>query len=450
MGSLCPLLFPVNRFEPELITPAKPTPIETKQLSDIDDQDGLRFHFPVIISYKNNPSMKGNDAVMVIREALSRALVYYYPLAGRLREGPNRKLMVECNGEGVLFIEANADVTLEQLGDRILPPCPVLEEFLSNPPGSDGILGCPLLLVQVTRLTCGGFIFGLRINHAMCDAVGLAKFLNAIGEMAQGADSLSVPPVWARELLNARDPPTVTRWHYEYDQLLDSQGSFIAAIDQSNMAQRSFYFGPQQIRALRKHLPPHLSTCSSFELITACVWRCRTLSLRLNPKDTVRISCAVNARGKSINDLCLPSGFYGNAFSIPTAVSTVELLCASPLGYGVELVRKSKAQMDKEYMQSLADFFVIRGRPPLPMGWNVFIVSDNRHTGFGEFDVGWGRPLFAGLARAFSMISFYVRDNNQEEEFGTLVPICLPSTSLERFEEELKKMTLEHVEEISK
>eukprot|EP00268_Persea_americana_P062870 TRINITY_DN80997_c0_g1_i1.p1 TRINITY_DN80997_c0_g1~~TRINITY_DN80997_c0_g1_i1.p1 ORF type:complete len:279 (-),score=39.04 TRINITY_DN80997_c0_g1_i1:211-1017(-) len=268
--------------------------------------------------------------------------------------------------------------------------------------------------------------------------------------MAQGADSLSVPPVWARELLNARDPPTVTRWHYEYDQLLDSQGSFIAAIDQSNMAQRSFYFGPQQIRALRKHLPPHLSTCSSFELITACVWRCRTLSLRLNPKDTVRISCAVNARGKSINDLCLPSGFYGNAFSIPTAVSTVELLCASPLGYGVELVRKSKAQMDKEYMQSLADFFVIRGRPPLPMGWNVFIVSDNRHTGFGEFDVGWGRPLFAGLARAFSMISFYVRDNNQEEEFGTLVPICLPSTSLERFEEELKKMTLEHVEEISK
>ncbi|BBH02714.1 HXXXD-type acyl-transferase family protein [Prunus dulcis] len=133
---------------PELITPAKPTPIETKQLSDIDDQDGLRFHFPVIMSYKNNPSMKGNDAVMVIREALSRALVYYYPLAGRLREGPNRKLMVECNGEGVLFIEANADVTLEQLGDRILPPCPVLEEFLYNPPGSDGILSCPLLLVQ--------------------------------------------------------------------------------------------------------------------------------------------------------------------------------------------------------------------------------------------------------------------------------------------------------------
>ncbi|PQQ12215.1 methanol O-anthraniloyltransferase-like [Prunus yedoensis var. nudiflora] len=289
----------------------------------------------------------------------------------------------------------------------------------------------------------------------MCDARGLAQFLNAIGEMAQGADSPSIPPVWARELLNARDPPTITRPHYEYDQLLDSQGSFIAAIDQSNMAQRSFHFSPQQIRALRKHLPPHLSTRSSFELITACVWKCRTLSLRLNPTDTVRISCAVNARGKRFNDLCLPLGFYGNAFGIPTVVSTAELLCASPLGYGVELVRKSKAQMDKEYnVLSTCNhwliFSVIRGWPPFPMGWNVFAVSDNRHTGLGEFDVGWGRPLFAGLARVVSVISFYVRDNNQEEEFGTLVPICLPSTCLERFEEELKKMTLEHVEEISK
>ena len=76
--------------------------------------------------------------------------MYYYPLAGRIREGPNRKLMVDCNGEGILFVEASADVTL--LGDKILPPCPLLEVFLFNFPGSDGIIGCPLLLVQVSQL----------------------------------------------------------------------------------------------------------------------------------------------------------------------------------------------------------------------------------------------------------------------------------------------------------
>ena len=62
--------------------PAKPTPRKKKQLSDIDDQQGLRFHVPMIMFYQNNLAQKGIDPVRVIREALARALVYYYPFAG--------------------------------------------------------------------------------------------------------------------------------------------------------------------------------------------------------------------------------------------------------------------------------------------------------------------------------------------------------------------------------
>ena len=32
---------------------------------------------------------------------------------------------------------------------------------------------------------CGGFIFAVRLNHAICDVIGLDQFLNAIGEMAR-------------------------------------------------------------------------------------------------------------------------------------------------------------------------------------------------------------------------------------------------------------------------
>lgn len=140
----------VTRKSPELIAPARLTPRESKQLSDIDDQEGLRFHIPVMCFYKYNPSMKNKDPVMVIRQALSETLVFYYPLAGRLREGPDRKLTVDCTGEGVLFVEADADFTLEELGDGILPPCPYLNEFLRNVPNSDGMVGCPLILIQVS------------------------------------------------------------------------------------------------------------------------------------------------------------------------------------------------------------------------------------------------------------------------------------------------------------
>ena len=143
------LVFKVHRQEPELIAPAKPTPHEFKPLSDIDDQEGLRFHIPSIQFYRHDPSMRGKDPVKIIREALAKTLVFYYPFAGRLREGPNRKLIVECTGEGVLFIEADADVSLQQFGDALQPPFPCLEELLFDVPGSSAVLNSPLLLVQV-------------------------------------------------------------------------------------------------------------------------------------------------------------------------------------------------------------------------------------------------------------------------------------------------------------
>ena len=146
------LVFSVRRCDPELVRPAKPTPREVKQLSDIDDQEGLRFHVPVIMFYPSNPLIKGKeDPVKVIREALGKALVYYYPFAGRLIEGENRKLMVDCTGEGVLFIEADADTTLDNLGDAIQPMCPCFEELLYDVPGCGEILGSPLILIQVNN-----------------------------------------------------------------------------------------------------------------------------------------------------------------------------------------------------------------------------------------------------------------------------------------------------------
>ncbi|KAL0320536.1 UNVERIFIED_CONTAM: Benzyl alcohol O-benzoyltransferase [Sesamum radiatum] len=156
MASKHTLTFKVTRQTPELIPPAKPTPHELKPLSDIDDQESLRFQVPAIQFYRRNPAMDGKDPVMVIRDAVARALVFYYPLAGRLREAAGRKLMVECTGEGVLFIEADADVTLEQFGDALLPPFPCLEELLYDVPGSGGVVNCPLLLIQVDMctLTC--------------------------------------------------------------------------------------------------------------------------------------------------------------------------------------------------------------------------------------------------------------------------------------------------------
>ncbi|KAH1030508.1 hypothetical protein J1N35_042682 [Gossypium stocksii] len=128
--------------------------------------------------------MEGKDIAEVIKEALAQTLVFYYPFAGRLKEGANGKLIVECNSEEVKFIKADANVTLQQFGEPLQPPFPCFKELLFDVPGSQAMLNGPLLLIQVTRLKCGGFIFSLCFNQVTCDATGLQQFMSAIGEMA--------------------------------------------------------------------------------------------------------------------------------------------------------------------------------------------------------------------------------------------------------------------------
>ena len=102
--------------------------------------------------------MRGKNPASVIREALAKTLVFYYPFAGRLKEGLERKLMVDCTGEGVLFIEAEADVTLKEFGDALQPPFPCMDELLYDVPGSDGIIDSPLMLIQVK-------LYGIYYNY---------------------------------------------------------------------------------------------------------------------------------------------------------------------------------------------------------------------------------------------------------------------------------------------
>ncbi|TVU41258.1 hypothetical protein EJB05_14761, partial [Eragrostis curvula] len=83
------LAFAVRRREAELIGPARPTPRETKRLSDIDDQMGLRWHVPLILFYRGGAGdrREEEDPVRVVRRALSEALVPYYVPSGRPAEG---------------------------------------------------------------------------------------------------------------------------------------------------------------------------------------------------------------------------------------------------------------------------------------------------------------------------------------------------------------------------
>ncbi|RWR82080.1 benzyl alcohol O-benzoyltransferase-like protein [Cinnamomum micranthum f. kanehirae] len=432
-------VFNVRRQEPVLIAPAKPTPHEFEPLSDIDDQESLRCQVPTIHIYRNHPFVRG-------RISSNMPLQRHSSSTTRLQAGlqrPARKLVVECTGEGILFIEAEADIALDQLRDAPQPPFPYFDELLYDVPGSGHILNSPLLLIQLTNLTCGGFIICLRFNHAICDTNGAAQFMCAVVEMGLGASAPSILPVWNRELLNARNPPRVTCHHPEFEDL--PQPTRVDAVHPpKQLLHRSFFFGAGHISSLRKLLPPHLrSTTTTFELLTACLWRCRTIAIRSDPEEEVKVILVVNARSKFSPPL--PSGYYGSVTASPAAVSPAGK--RSPVEYAVELVKEAKARVTQEYMQSVADLMVVKGRPA-KTAVRSWVVSDLRRVGSKDVaDFGSGEPVYSGLGKAFvwenAMAgSAYLpfRNGKGKDQEGILVPVCLSAEEMERFSTEIEIM----------
>ncbi|QCD77676.1 benzyl alcohol O-benzoyltransferase-like [Vigna unguiculata] len=428
--------FTMHKCKPELVAPSIPTPDETKLLSEIDDQNYLRFHYSIIQIYQNESSMANKDPVRVIRQALAQALVFYYPFAGRLREGRAHKLMVDCTGEGVMFVEADADVTLDQFGDNLQPPFIHSKSFMCDVAESEDIKNLPLLLIQVTRLKCGGFVVSTGWNHVMADGAGLSQFMQAWAEMARGIKTPSISPLWRRELLMARDPPRITCNHREYDQIQDNLSS-----SDLDLVHRSFFFGPTQMAALRGSLPRELRQCTAFDLITACFWRCRTRALQIDPNEDVRMMCIVNARNRFRPPL--PVGYYGNAFAYPAAMATAGKLCANPYAYAVELIHNVKGAVTEEYMHSVADLMVLKGRC-MPTTVRSCLVSDLTRARFRDVDFGWGKALSGAPAKG-STGPFYggthiVSYKNSNGVDGLVLPVWMPAKAMPMFVKEMEDL----------
>lgn len=132
----------VQVVKSSLVTPETETPKHEIWLSNLDLLVA-RDHTPTVYVYPHDGS-RDFFAVEVVKASLGKALVTFYPFAGRLRVGGDGRLVVDCTGEGALFVEAISEFTLAEFGDfgpsdenrRLLVPT-----ASSNDP--------PLFLIQV-------------------------------------------------------------------------------------------------------------------------------------------------------------------------------------------------------------------------------------------------------------------------------------------------------------
>ena len=138
----------VNQLgEPTLVPPAEEREKGLYFLSNLDQNIAVVVR--TIYCFKSDE--KGNEiAPEVIKNALSKVLVHYYPLAGRFMISPEGKLIVDCTGEGAVFIvKAEASCTLEEIGDNMKPDPVTLLKLVYDIPNAKNGLQIPPLMAQV-------------------------------------------------------------------------------------------------------------------------------------------------------------------------------------------------------------------------------------------------------------------------------------------------------------
>ena len=100
------------------VTPNQPTPNDPLWLSD-SDQIGYLLHVSTIYIYKAKHSKQARER---LRNSLSKILVHYYPVAGRLRLTESGRMEVNCNAKGVTFLEAETTNIFADYGDLLGMP----------------------------------------------------------------------------------------------------------------------------------------------------------------------------------------------------------------------------------------------------------------------------------------------------------------------------------------
>nr|GEY86743.1 chloramphenicol acetyltransferase-like domain-containing protein [Tanacetum cinerariifolium] len=385
--------------ESTMVMPAEETP-KIKLWNSNLDLLVSKYHTLTVYFYLPNRDSSNFFNTKVMKHALSKVLVVFYPVAGRFKENQDGRIDIDCQGQGVLFVEAESDCVIDDLGDF----APRLE-FLKLIPTVDYSLGIdsyPILLLQVTRFKCGGVSLGVGMHHRIADGLSAQHFLNSWSEMARGL-GLTLSPFLDRTLLRSRDPPQPVFEHIEYLPpppmrlwpLKFSSDETVTSI---------FKLTQYQIRILKAKSKEDGNTIrySSYEMLAGHIWKTVCKARGLPDDQDTKLYIPTNARAH-LNPP-LPKGYFGNVILMATPIAVVGKLQSNPTWYAASKIHDVITQRNTDYLMSAIDYLELQ--PDLnnmDRGAQSFEcpnlgISSWARLSIYDVDFGWGRPVFMGPA----------------------------------------------------
>ncbi|XP_040381182.1 putrescine hydroxycinnamoyltransferase 1-like [Oryza brachyantha] len=397
----------VEIVDSSMVTPGEATPGHAIWLSNLDLLVA-RSHTPTVYVYR--PTASDDPASFfspdVLKAALSKALVLFYPLAGRLAQDSAGRPEISCTGEGVLFVTARSGAAVDDLGD--FAPSDELRRMLvpMADDASGGGLAGVLAMIQVTFFRCGGVSLGVAVHHTAADGLASLDFVNTWAAIARGAaaagEAMARPRLCLdRTLLRARSPPAVLFDHAEYSRRGGgSKLPFLSAILPLSKNQLNALKGVGAGGVQGKKL-------STFTAVVAHIWRCACKARGLARTEETRLYMTADARTRVQPPL--PRRYLGNAIFRASTVAKVDDIIATggPLDTVAEKVSGATARLDDDYVRSLLDYLeqpasgggaagLRKGEWVMP-ATDLWVISWQGLPLY-DADFGWGRPAFMGRA----------------------------------------------------
>lgn len=418
--------------EAVLVAPSEATPSRVLTLSALDSQLFLRFTIEYLLVFQSGTSSDHGVTADRLKVALGRALVPYYPLAGRVRVGScGSNLEVVCRAQGAAFIEAVSDLTVADFGRT---PWHVTEwRKLLSLHVEDVLRGAPPLVIQLTWLADGGAALGVGINHCLCDGIGSVEFLNTFADLATGRRGLSEvkpKPVWDRHRLDSKPLEAPRRFspysHPEFNSVPDLSG-FVTRFSQEPLIPTSITFDKRSLNELKHLASSNESSYTCFEVLSAHVWRSWARALNMPSNQALKLLFSINIRNRVKPSL--PPGYYGNAFVLGCAQTTVKEITERGLGHVCGLVKRAKERVGDEYVRRVVD--TVSGESKgSPDSVGVLILSQWSRLGLERVDFGMGRPVNVGpICNDKYCLILPVSDQKD----AVKVTVAVPTTAVDQY-----------------
>ncbi|KAL6843404.1 hypothetical protein ACP4OV_026726 [Aristida adscensionis] len=456
----------VSKSPPVVVRPSVPvTTTGTINLSPLDK--GLDA-FPATFFFVFDHPI--HEPAETIKRALAQALVHYYPIAGRLARRADGELCIRCTGEGVAFVAASAGCTLEEAKffDRqpLGAPVKLLDELAAVYPPAGGRAGHgdhPLLMMQVTEFSCGGFVVGVTWNHAVADGAGMAQFVQAVGELARGGPSSAAAPT-VLPVTSDDSLPSLP--------LLASVGrQMVARLEPREFACFDAVVPRRLIDRIRDEFRGRSGgrRCTEFEAVAAVVWRCRTRAVAAAATDHPALLSFVASVRRLVG---AKDGYYGNCVTPQLVMATSAAVAGGDVADLVEMIKRGKEQIPEQLkhggdggVQTLKQVMAMAsqgglglkqvvtlairglGQRQLSVGelfrYSLLSVSCMRRLGLEEADFGGGAPARV-MCRASQMALpdcvVCLPRRGEEEDGASVLLRCVTEEHAEAFRGALTKM----------